>query len=87
MKAKSLDQVLGLGIELTKEIVSEILCTHCELFEEVALHDKSHKVSLLKKIVFNFISIKGKHLCRTINCEQNSLVRHTKTKEVLFLHE
>lgn len=79
--------MLAVGIELTKEIVAEILCTHGELFEEIAIHDRSHKVSLLKKIVFNFISIKGKHLCRTVNCEQNSLMRHKKTKAVLFQHE
>jgi hypothetical protein len=87
MKNKSLHEVLKLGIELTKEIVAEILCNHCDMFEEVTFHDKTHKITLLKKIVFSFISIKGKHLCRTVNSEQNSLIRHLKTKQVFFQHE
>jgi hypothetical protein len=33
------------------------------------------------------VTIKGKHLCRSINIEQNSLVWHKKTKDVLFKHE
>ena len=76
-----------MGIELTKEIVAEILCSHSELLEEISYHDKSHKAGLVKKIVFSFLSIKGKHLCRTTNIEQNSLSRHKKTKAVLFKHE
>jgi hypothetical protein len=87
MKKKSLHEVLKLGIELTKEIVAEILCSHCDLFEEVTFQDKTHKITLLKKFVFSFISIKGKHLCKTVNSEQNSLIRHLKTKQVLFQHE
>jgi hypothetical protein len=84
---KSLEEVLVLGLEITKEIVAEILCSQPEILEEVALHDKNHKALLMKKIVFSFVTIKGKHLCRTANIEQNSLIRHQSTKVVLFKHE
>jgi hypothetical protein len=76
-----------MGVELTKEIVAEILCSRSDLLDEVAIHDKAHKVLLIKKIVFSFISVKGKHLCRSINNEQNSLIRHYHTKNVIFKHE
>jgi hypothetical protein len=79
--------VLQLGIEFTKEIVAEIIINHRDLFEELTFHDKTHKITILKKIVFSFISIKGKHVCRCVNSEQNSLIRHKKTKEVIFKHE
>jgi hypothetical protein len=75
------------GIEVTNEIVAEILTSHQELLEELAFHDKNHKAILIKKIVFSFITIKGKHLCKTSNIEQNSLIRHQNTKAVLFKHE
>ena len=37
--------------------------------------------------VFHFISLKGKHFCRTKNIEDKSLVRHKNTKEILFKHK
>jgi hypothetical protein len=80
-------EILMLGIEITNEIVAEILCSHPEMLEEIKMHNKNHQVILLKKVVFSFVTIKGKHLCRSINIEQNSLVRHQKTKDVLFKHE
>jgi hypothetical protein len=79
--------MLVLGIELTNEIVAEILVSHTELLEELCVHDPSHKPILMKKIVFSFITIKGKHLCRTFNIEENSMIRHQYTKTVLFKHE
>ena len=80
-------EVLKLGLEMTKEIVAEILCSYPQLLEEIVLHDQNHKVLILKKIVFSFMSLKGKHLCRSANIEGKSLIRHKKTKEVLFKHE
>jgi hypothetical protein len=76
-----------MGMELVKEIAAEIICNNSELLEEVAMHDKMHKIVLLKKIIYSFTSTKGKHLCRVLNSEQNSLSRHKKTKEILFKHE
>jgi hypothetical protein len=76
-----------MGIEFVKEIVAEILCNHSVLLGEVAMHDKIHRIILSKKIVFSFTTIKGKHLCRSVNIEKNSLSRHKKTKEILFKHE
>jgi hypothetical protein len=87
MKQKSLQEVLSMGMELVKEIVAEIICKNSELLEKVAMHDKMHRIGLLKKIVYSFTSMKGKHLCRNLNSEQNSLSRHQKTKEILFKHE
>jgi len=78
--------ILKLGLEITKEIV-EVLCNHPDLLEEIGFHDQNHKLILLKKIVFGFVSIKGKHLCKSVNIEENSLLRHKKTKEILFSHE
>jgi hypothetical protein len=87
LKTQSVSEILMLGIEITNEIVAEVLCSHNELLEEIALHDVQHKAVLVKKIVFSFITIKGKHICRTFNIEQNSLIRHHNTKTVLFKHE
>jgi hypothetical protein len=87
VKQQDVGKILMLGIKITNEIAAEILCSHSELLQEVALHDPNHKAILVKKIVFSFITIKGKHLCRTQNIEQNSLSRHQNTKEVLFKHE
>ena len=39
------------------------------------------------KIVFSFISMKGKHMCRSVNMEQTTLIRHKNTKQILFKHE
>ena len=85
--SKTLADVLKCGIEITKEIVAEILCSHPQLLQEISLHDQKHKVVLIKKIVFCFLTIKGKHLCRNVNVEENTLIRHTKTKEILFKHQ
>jgi hypothetical protein len=87
LKTKGLKEGLILGIEITHEIVAEILCSHPEVLEEITLHNKNHRVFLLKKIVFSFVTLKGKHLCRSVNIEQNTLIRHQKTKHVLFKHE
>jgi len=87
MKTKKLHQILKISIEMMTDIVAEILCSHAELLEEISLHDQKHKVSLMKKIVFSFLFIKGRHLCKSTNIEENSLTRHQKTKEVLFKHE
>jgi hypothetical protein len=87
LETQTLSEILRLGIQLTNEIVAEILCSHAELLEEVGLHDQSHKAVLVKKIVFSFITIKGKHICRTTNIEENTLIRHQNTKTVLFRHE
>ena len=57
IKAKGLKDILILGIEITHEIVAEILCSHHEVLGEIAMHDKAHKVILLKKIVFSFVTI------------------------------
>jgi hypothetical protein len=37
-----------LGIELTNEIIAEILATHGELLEEISIHDGNHKAILIK---------------------------------------
>jgi len=75
------------ALEVSKEIVAEILTAHEELLEEIALHNQLHKAILIKKIVFSFVTIKGKHLCRNFNIEENSLVRHQNTKTILYKHE
>ena len=72
---------------MTKEIVAEILCSCPELLGEIGLHDKNHQVTVIRKILFCFLSVKGKHLCKNANLEENSLIRHKKIKEVLFKHE
>jgi hypothetical protein len=76
-----------LRIELTNEITAEILATHGELLEEISIHDGNHKAILIKKPVLCFMTIKGKHLCRSLNIEQNTLSRHQNTRAVLFKHE
>jgi len=83
----SVQKVLSLAVEMTKDIVAEILCYPNDLFTDIALHDPYHKMSLIQKIVFSFISIKGKHVCKMSNIERNTLVRHKNTKEILFRHE
>ena len=70
--------------ELMKEIVSEILLGHSSLLNEIDLHSQSFHD---KKNVFHFICIKGKHLCRLFNNEQNTMIRHSKTKQILFKNE
>ena len=75
------------GGNLTDEIVSEILCKNSDVLSDLDLHDKTHKVKLMKRAIFSFIAIKGKHLCRNFNRENNSLKRHGKMKEVIFSHE
>jgi hypothetical protein len=87
LKTKCLKDILILGVEITNEIVAEILCSYPETLQEIALHDTAHQALLMKKIVFSFVTMKGKHLCRTANVEQNSLIRHKNTKTVLFKHE
>ena len=49
-----------------------------ELLEDIALHNKVHRITLLKKNVYNFVTIKGKHLWRNKNNEENSLIRNAK---------
>ena len=87
LETQTIKQILIAGLEVTKEIVAEILTAHEELLEEIATHDQNHKAILIKRIVFSFVTIKSKHLCRTFNIEQNSLIRHQNTKTVLFQHE
>ena len=82
-----LPHVFSFALEMTKDIVAEILSEPNDFFTEIAAHDPHHKMNLLKKIVFHFISLKGKHFCRTKNIEDKSLVRHKNTKEILFKHE
>ena len=87
IKEKGLSQILNFGDSLTNDILGEILCSNCSLLNEIDLHDKGHKIKLMKRLIFSFISIKGKHLCRTQNKEENSLIRHSKTKEIIFNQE
>jgi len=87
LKNKPVNEVLSLGLEITNEIVAEILASHSELLQEIGIHDQNHQPILMKKIVFSFITMKGKHLCRTFNIEQNTMIRHSNTKTVLFKHE
>ena len=84
---ESLPKVLSYGVEITKEIVAEILANMSDLLQEISLHDEHHRVNMLRKIVFSFISMKGKHMCRSVNMEQTTLIRHKNTKQILFKHE
>ena len=84
---ESLPKVFSYGVEITKEIVAEILANMSDLLQEISLHDEHHRVNLLNKIMFTFISMKGKHLCRNINLEKVALIRHKNTKQILFKHE
>ena len=70
-------------------MVAELLCntSMSDLLKEVSLHDEHHRVNMLRKIVFSFISMKGKHMCRSVNMEQTTLIRHKNTKQILFKHE
>jgi len=83
----SIEKVLDQALEMTKDIVAEIVCDSDDIFKYVAVHDPFHKLVLLQKIVFSFICLKGKHICRMRNVEQKAMVRHKKTKEVIFMHE
>jgi hypothetical protein len=49
LETQTLPEILMLGIQLTNEIVAEILYSHAELLEEVGLHDPSHKAVLVRK--------------------------------------
>ena len=84
---KNLSKVLSYGVEITKDIVAELLCNMSDLLKEISLHDEHHRANMLTKIVFSFISLKGKHMCRNVNVEQNTLIRHRSTKQILFKHE
>lgn len=79
--------VLKNSVSLTNEIVSEIFISDSKLLEEISIHDEHHRLRIIKTIVFSFISIKGKHLCRTTNVETSTLIRHKNTKMILFKHE
>ncbi len=79
---KTIKEVLILGVESTNKIVAEILASQSELLQEIHIHDQNHQPILMKKIVFSFVTMKGKHFCKTFNIEQNS-----NTKTVLFKHE
>lgn len=87
LQTLDVQKVFSMAVEMMKDIVSEILCDENELFLDIAAHDPQHKMLMLKKIVFSFIAIKGRHFCRTTNVQQKSLVRHKNTKEILFKHE
>ena len=87
LKTTSIQKVLSLAVEMTKDIVAEILSSNDEYFQEIAAHSQQHKMSIIKKIVFSFISLKAKHVCRTKNVSKSTLIRHQKTKEVLFKHQ
>ena len=86
LKTLKVQQVLSMAEEMMKDIVSEILCDENEFFMEIA-HDPQHKLVMLKKIVFSFISMKGKYICKSTNVQQNSLLRNKLTKQILFRHE
>jgi DNA primase large subunit len=49
LETQTLPEILMLGIQLTNEIVAEILYSHAELLEEVGLQDPSHKAVLVRK--------------------------------------
>ena len=83
----TIKEILIAGLEVTKEILAEILIAHEDILEEIAIHDQKHKAILIQKIVFSFVTIKGKHLCRSFNIEENSLTRHKNMKTVLFQHK
>ena len=87
MGKDSLANVLKKGVELTKEIVAEILSTDSDLLTEIGMHDQYHRLNMIKSIVFSFISIKGKQLCRSENIDNSTMIRHKNTKEVIFKHE
>ena len=48
---ESLPKVLSYGVEITKEIVAEILANMSDLLQEISLHDEHHRVNLLKGAV------------------------------------
>jgi len=56
---QGISTVLRQGIEITNEIVAELLCTDSDLFREISLHDKQHKVIILKKLYFPLYLSKG----------------------------
>ena len=65
---KSCADVKGLnsGDSLIKKIVFDLLCQDSNsVLAEIEDHNKIHKVVLMESIVFSFITIKGKHTCRT----------------------
>ena len=75
------------GNDLTTEILSELVLSGSPVLNEIDLHDKTHKLGLIKRIIFSFICIKGKHLSRSFNKEGNSMIRHSNTKRIIFSHE
>ena len=48
-----LPHVFSFALEMTKDIVAEILSSNDEYFQEIAAHSQQHKMSIIKKIVFN----------------------------------
>jgi len=49
LETQTIKQILIAGLEVTKEIVAEILTAHEELLEEIATHDQKHKAILILK--------------------------------------
>ena len=78
--------IANFGNLFTDEIVSEIMASKPNLLEQLD-HDPFHKVKMYKKIIFNFVSSKVKHLCRVSNVENASLSRHKNKKMYIFNHE
>ena len=50
-------------------------------------HDKSHRVRIMKTVIYKFIMTKVKHLCQTVNQENKSNVRNKNTKLTIFYHD
>ena len=80
-------ETINFGKKLTDDIIGELLSSNSALLCEIDLHDKKHKMRVMKRIVFSFIGIKGRHLSRTVNKENSNMIRHCKTKEILFNHQ
>ena len=52
---QNLSKVLRYGVEITKDIVAELLCNTSDLLIEISLHDEHIKANMLKKW-YSFLS-------------------------------
>ena len=52
---KNLSKVLSYGVEITKDIVAELLCNMSDLLKEISLHDKHQRVNMLKNGILVYL--------------------------------
>ena len=77
-----------------KHVIDKLLFKAMRFISDVKPHimssicgDPTHKIFVMRKIIFEFLKTKVGHMCTVQNDKMNSLSRHKHKKMPIFKHE